>query len=38
MQLDVTSGDSIGEVADRIGRSGAKIDVLVNNAGLGKGS
>jgi short-subunit dehydrogenase len=38
VQLDVTSGQSIAKVADQIGKNGVKIDVLVNNAGLGKGS
>jgi NADP-dependent 3-hydroxy acid dehydrogenase YdfG len=38
VQLDVTSGQSIAKVADQIGKNDVKIDVLVNNAGLGKGS
>jgi len=37
MELDVSSFQSIQHFVDEIKRSGVKIDVLVNNAGIGSG-
>lgn len=35
--LDVGSPDSIGQLAERLGRRGERLDVLVNNAGVYRG-